>query len=154
MTNQIDPNAFLMGTGGRSAKFETEGDVSVGYITHYEMRQQTDIKTGAPKTWDDGNPMMQLVVTIDTEGRDDEDDDGVRTVYIKGQMQKAVADAIRKSGEHGLGIGGKLGIKYVSTAAPKQRGFNGAKQYSAKYESPTVRVDDPAFEPAEGADPF
>lgn len=154
MTNQIDPNAFLMGTGGRSAKFEAEGDVSVGYITHYEMRQQTDIKTGAPKTWDDGNPMMQLVVTIDTEARDDDDDDGVRTVYIKGQMQKAVADAIRKSGEHGLGIGGKLGIKYVSTAAPKQRGFNGAKQYTAKYESPTLRVEDPGSESAEGVDPF
>ena len=154
MTNQIDPNAFLMGTGGRSAKFEAEGDVAVGYITHYEMRQQTDIKTGAPKTWDDGNPMMQLVVTIDTETREDEDDDGVRTVYIKGQMQKAVSDAIRKAGEHGLGIGGKLGIKYVSTAAPKQRGFNGAKQYSAKYEPPTVGVDDSDFESVESADPF
>jgi hypothetical protein len=65
-----------------------------------------------------------------------------------------VADAIRKSGEHGLGIGGKLGIKYVSTAAPKQRGFNGAKQYTAKYEPPTLRVEDPDSESAEGVDPF
>ena len=154
MTNQIDPNAFLMGNSSRSAKFESEGDVSVGFITHYEMRQQTDIKTGAAKTWDDGNPMMQLVVTIDTEARDDDEDDGARTVYIKGQMQKAVADAIRKSGEHGLGIGGKLGIKYVSTAAPKQRGFNGAKQYTAKYEPPTFRVEDPDSTSVEDGSPF
>ena len=30
MTNQIDPNAFLMGTGGRSAKFEAEASFGSG----------------------------------------------------------------------------------------------------------------------------
>lgn len=148
----IDPNAFLMGSGGRSAKFENVGDTVVGYIQHTEVRQQTDIKTGAVKTWDNGDPMMQLVVTLETEARDDDDDDGVRSIYVKGQMQKAVADAVRKAGARGLAIGGKLGVKWVSTAEPKQRGFNGAKQYTAKYEPPTQPVGD--FPEEDEAQPF
>jgi len=150
---EIDPNAFLMGAGGRSAKFEREGDTVVGYIQHTEVRQQTDIKDNRPLTWDDGSPRMQLVVTLETDDRDDDDDDGVRKLYVKGQMQKAVSDAVRKAGARGLAIGGKLGVKYVSTAEPKQRGFNGAKQYTAKYEAPTQPVSD-GFEPDPDDQPF
>jgi len=140
MTNYADPNAFLMGGGAKSAKFEAEGDKVVGTILSMEVKQQTDIKTGTPRTWDNGDPMMQLVVTLHTDERDDEDDDGNRTLYIKGQMQKAVQDAVRKSGARGLAEGGRLGVKFVSTAEPKQRGFNGAKQYAAQYEAPVVQV--------------
>lgn len=137
----LDPNAWLMGSGARSAKFESEGDKVVGIIRSMEMRQQTDIKSGTPKTWDNGDPMMQMVVVLETDERDDEEDDGMRTLYVKGQMQRAVGDAVRKAGERGLGVGGKLGVQFVNTAAPKQRGFNGAKQYVAKYEAPVMSVD-------------
>jgi hypothetical protein len=140
MTNYANPNAFLMGGGAKSAKFENEGDKVVGTITSMEVRQQTDIKTGAPLTWPNDDPMMQLVVTLNTDERDDEEDDGARTLYIKGQMKKAVQDAVRKSGARGLAEGGRLGVKFISTAAPKQRGFNGAKQYAAQYEAPVVQV--------------
>ena len=76
MTNYADPNAFLMGGGAKSAKFDREGDKVVGTILDMQVKQQTDIKTGAPRTWDNGDPMMQLVVTLQTDARDDEDDDG------------------------------------------------------------------------------
>ena len=92
MTNYADPNAFLMGGGAKSAKFDNEGDKVVGTILDMQVKQQTDIKTGAPRTWDNGDPMMQLVVTLQTDARDDEDDDGQRTLYVKGQMQRAVQD--------------------------------------------------------------
>jgi hypothetical protein len=137
----LDPNSWLMGSGTRSAKFETEGDKVVGIICSMEMRQQTDIKSGEPKTWGNGDPMMQMVVVLETDERDDDEDDGMRTLYVKGQMQRAVGDAVRKAGERGLGVGGKLGVQFVNTAAPKQRGFNGAKQYVAKYEAPVMSVD-------------
>ena len=75
MTNYADPNAFLMGGGAKSAKFDNEGDKVVGTIRDMQVKQQTDIKTGAPRTWDNGDPMMQLVVTLQTDARDDEDDD-------------------------------------------------------------------------------
>ena len=137
-----DVNSFLMGGGARSAKFENEGDVVIGYITNSEVRQQTDMKTGVALTWDNGDPRMQLIITLETESRDDDDDDGLRTLYVRGQMQKAVAEAIRKVGERGLSNGGKLAVKFMSTAAPKTKGFNGAKQYVAKYEAPVTRIED------------
>ncbi len=154
MTSYYDPNSFLMASGGRSAKFEKEGDRIVGYITSMDVRQQTDIKSGEPKFWDDAQtqPMMQLVVTLETEIREDEDDDGMRSVYIRGQMQRAVSDAVRKAGERGLANNGKLGVQYDSTDAPKQRGFNGAKRYNAKYEAPVSSVN--FDEDIDNADPF
>lgn len=140
MTSYTDPNAFLMGGGAKSAKFDAEGDKVVGTILDMQVKQQTDIKDGTPLVWPDGNPKMQLVVTLQTDARDDDDDDGQRTLYIKGQMQRAVQDAVRKAGARGLAEGGRLGVKFVETAAPTQRGFNGAKQYAAQYEAPVVQV--------------
>lgn len=140
-TQTTDPNAFLMGSGGRSAKFENHGDTVVGIIEHMEVRQQTDFKSGKPLTWDDGSPRNQLVVMLRTDARDDEDDDGIRNLYVRGQMQKVVSDAVRKAGQRGLAPGGKLGVKFVSTLEPKVRGENGAKQYTAKYEPPVMVVD-------------
>jgi hypothetical protein len=72
MSTQTDPNAFLMGGGGRSAKFATIGDKIDGEITATEVTQQTDFTDGTPKTWPDGNPMMQLVITLQTDEREDD----------------------------------------------------------------------------------
>ena len=131
-----DADSFLMGAGGRSAKFEKVNDRVWGIIMDSQLRQQIDLDTGKPATWDDGNPKMQLVVTLLTELHDDDDDDGLRKVYVKGQMQKAVGDAVRKVGAKGLRDGGKLFVQYTGDAEPTKRGFNGAKQYFAKYEAP------------------
>lgn len=145
-----DPNAFLMGTGARSAKFDAIGDKVVGFIEHTEVRQQTDFKTGKPLFWDDGNPRNQLVVTLRTELREDEDDDGTRNLYVKGQMQKAVADAVRKAGQRGLSIGGKLGVVFTDEGEPPGKGLNAPKLYTAKYEPAVQSVD----VDLNGVDPF
>jgi hypothetical protein len=133
-----DPNAFLMGGGIASAKFKEIGDTVKGVIADQpELRQQTDFKTGAPKFWNDGKPMMQLVVTLSTDERDpaDPEDDGSRRVYIKGKLQQAVAQAVRKAGAKGLEVGGTLQVSYVGNDAPKVRGEDGAKLYTAEYTS-------------------
>jgi hypothetical protein len=132
----IDPNAFLMGGGIASAKFKEIGDTIKGVIADQpELRQQTDFKTGAPKYWNDGKPMMQLIVTLSTDERDpaDPEDDGNRRVYIKGKLQQAVAQAVRKAGAKGLEVGGTLQVSYVGNDAPKVRGEDGAKLYTAEY---------------------
>lgn len=143
MTTRADYNDLLMGQGGRSAKFEKVGDVVVGTICRVETRQRTDMDTGQLMTWQDGNPRMQLVIQLLTEEQEDNDDDGIRNLYvpIPSAMQKAIADAVRRSGQHGIGEGGKLGVKYTSTAEPTRRGFNGQKLYTAKYEPPVVSVE-------------
>lgn len=142
-----EADQFLMGGGGRSAQFKKHGDQVDGYITSAEVRQQTDYDTGAPMTWDDGRPRNQLVVTLETQLREDDDDDGLRRLYVRGQMTRAVADAVRKTGEPGLRLGGRLFVRYVSDDEPKRKGMQGAKQYIAKYQAPSVPV--PVDEDAE-----
>lgn len=136
-----DPNAWLLGGTVPSAKFEARGDTITGVISETpELRQQTDFDTQQPKFWDDGKPMMQLVVTLSTDQRDpgNPDDDGTRRIYVKGKLQQAVASAIRKAGAKGLEVGGTLTVSYVGDDEPKRRGMSGAKLYTADYTSPTA----------------
>lgn len=130
---------FLMSGGAASAKFPTVGTTVTGTISaEPEVRQQTDIQTGTPKTWPDGKPRMQLVVTLATAERDpaNPDDDGERSVYIKGNMQKAVRDAVRKAGASGLKVGGVLSVTYSGDGQSKGAGFNPPKLFTATYTPP------------------
>jgi hypothetical protein len=154
---QIDPNDWLMSGGAKSAKFPEIGTVVKGTITTPPtLSQQTDFTTGALKTWDDGKPMMQLVITLQTDERDPEtpDDDGLRSLYVKGAMQAAVKDAIRKAGAKGLEVGGTIAVKYTGDGVAKQRGMNPPKQFAAQYQAPAAKAvddflaDEPAAAPA------
>ena len=153
MTSEAD--SFLIGSGGRSAQFKDHGDQCFGTIMAAEVRQQTDFESGALLFWDDGKPKKQLVLTLLTDERSDEDDDGLRRVYIKGQMTKAVAEAVRKTGERGVREGGRLFVRYVKDAEPTRKGLSGAKQYIAKYQPPTYEVEVPLDDDGDGDDlPF
>jgi len=145
---------FLMGGGGApTAKFPTPGTAVGGRITEKPtVEQQRDISTGDKKFWSDGNPMMQLVVTVQTEERDPaiEEDDGRRRLFVKGQMKNAVADAVRAAGGRGLEVGGILTVTYSHDGTPSQRGFNPPKQYSATYvvaATVALNTPDPAGQP-------
>lgn len=133
------PNAddFLMGGGGApTAKFPLPGTVVSGRITQKPtVEQQRDIKTGDAKFWSDGNPMMQLVVTIQTDLRDPsiDEDDGRRRLFVKGVMKNAVADAVRVAGARGLEVGGTLAVTYTHDGVAKERGMSPPKQYTATY---------------------
>ena len=147
MTNQ-DPNAFLLGGGGRSATFKNIGDVVEGTIAAPPtLRQQTDIDSGKPKTWDNGDPVMQLVVQLQTNEREDPDDDGLRNLYVSGgfkraSLQKAVADAVRNAKAKSLEVGGTLAVRFTGEEPSATKGFNPAKLYAAKYEPPTNAAAD------------
>jgi hypothetical protein len=138
------PNDFLLGGGGKSAAFDTIGDSISGTITaEPEVRQQTDIQSGKPATWDNGDPKYQLVITLQTTLRADDEDDGIRGVYIKGSkragtrsLHDAVATAVRNSGADGLAKGGVLTIRFVGEEPSQTRGFNPRKLYEANYVPP------------------
>lgn len=140
---QPSADAFLLGGGGQSASFEATGDSVTGTVESTEVRQQTDFQSGQPKTWDDGSPVMQLVVSLQTGQREDNDDDGVRKVYVKGSkkpgsqsLHDAVATAVRQSGAKGLEEGGTLTVTYTGDEPPKTRGMSPRKLYSATYVAP------------------
>lgn len=133
-SDTMDPNAFLLAGGVPSAKFPAIGTAVKGSIEHLEVQQQRDFTTGEPKYYDDGKPMQMLVVTLATDERDPEnaDDDGMRRLFVRGQMLAAVRSAVRASGAQ-LAVGGTLAVKYVSDKAPEKRGMSPAKQYEAAY---------------------
>jgi hypothetical protein len=133
----MDANSFLMGGGGApTAKFPTPGTTVGGRITEQpKVEQQRDIQTGEAKIWSNGDPMMQLVVTVQTDQRDPaiEDDDGRRRLFVKGQMKNAVSDAVRQAGGKGLEVGGTLQVRYTHDGEQTKRGFSAPKQYAANY---------------------
>ena len=71
--------ASIESQSSKGAKFEQPG-------TSISANQIRDFKSRQPKFFDDGQPQMQVLVTINTGVTDPmvEDDDGRRTVYIKG----------------------------------------------------------------------
>lgn len=136
-TPQQNADDFLMGGGGApSAKFEAFGVTVAGRITEKpEVQQQRDAKDNKPKYWTDGNPMMQLVVTVQTDLRDPaiRDDDGRRRLFVKGQMKTAIQEAVKAVGGRGLEVGGHLSITYTHDGVKSNPAFSAPKQYRAQY---------------------
>lgn len=140
---------FLLGgasRSGRSLSFKQVGASHTGTISAApEVRQQRDPDDGSPKTWDNGDPMWQIVVPLQTTYRsaEVEDDDGVRFLYVDGSKKPeskskhvAVANAVRAAGAKGLELGGQLTITYIGDG-PKSPGASAVssppKQYQASY---------------------
>lgn len=153
MSNPIDD--FLFGGGARSA-FPADapiGTTVAGTITGFEMKQQTD-KDNNPRFFTSGDPMMMLLVTVQTDERLEDEDDGIRTLYAKGgrgdtfkatvgdgaSMKDAIADAIKTAGAKSLAVGARLVVK--RTGQGKRSGLNSAPWlYRAAYKAPELGLD-------------
>lgn len=131
-----DPNDFLLSSGVPSFKFDAIGATAKGPIISLDMQQQRDFNTGLPVAWDDGKPKMQLRIVLATDAADGDQDNGHRAIYVKGQLQQAVRDAIKLAGAQKIEVGGTLAVRYDSDGDPPKKGLNAPKQYRAKYEPP------------------
>jgi hypothetical protein len=133
-----DPNQLLMGTGIPSVKFERKGQIVKGKIHSVELQQQRDFKTRELLTWDDGKPMMQIVVTLQTDERNPENpnDDGMRRLFVRRQMQQAVRTAVVQAGATGLEPGGTLAVQWFDEEPPETVGMSPKKLYQAQYVPP------------------
>lgn len=127
-----DGEAFFA-SGAPSAKFDKIGTTVVGVVTEEPTMQQQTKPDGELKTWDDGSPMLQLVVSLQTADRDPqiEDDDGIRRLYIKGQMRTAVQTALREAGVKGISVGDTLAVTYTHDGEKTNPAFSPPKQYVA-----------------------
>jgi len=144
MTTFDEVNEFLLTGGVVSAKFETPGTTWAGPITHLEKTQQREIDTGKPKFWEDGKPREQIIAHLQTPVRDPEleDDDGIRAFYIRGNMLKAVREALKKARAR-LEVGGELTITYTGDGERTKAGFNPPNLYRARYiPAAQATVDD------------
>lgn len=132
---------FLSG-GAPTAKFPREGFTWGGTVESWEMSQQTDMDTDELLFWNDGKPRMQLVITMQGEATGITwetnaykqvplpDDDGSRRLYVKGNLQKAVARAIKDAGGK-LEPGAYLEVTRGKDLPPAKKGFSGAYTYKA-----------------------
>ena len=135
-----DVNQFLMASGTKSFKFGAIGATAKGTIESAEIQQQRSIDDGSPLFWDDAKtqPKNQVRIILQTDEHDGDDDDGRRAIYVKGQMQNAVRDAVIAAGVDKLEEGGTLAVQYYDDGEPPKRGMNAPKLYKAQYKPPAV----------------
>lgn len=150
-----DAQAWLMGSSVQSATFPEIGTTYEGRILELRMVQQRDFVTKEPKVWpNDGSPMMQAAITLQTDARDDDQDDGKRCVYAKGQMRDAIREAVTETGFDGSWVGGVLKVRYEKDGV-SEKGLNPPKMYRAKFTPPepgAVDIDNLAAQ--YGTEPF
>lgn len=156
MTTAATPNPmdFLMQGGGVSAQFPKIGHSYSGTIIQIgQARVQTDPKDNSVKTFADGTPRYQVPITLATDARgkfdedgnpeDVPDDDGVRTLWVKADMQRAIRDAVLKAGkDRGLTglrpeVGGHLTVTRGKNFPKKQAGMKPQHSFTAEYVPPT-----------------
>lgn len=158
MTNPVqevwDPDEWMSGgQKTRAAKFgavnegqsPVPGSVEGGVVISKKMIQQTVYNPadqtlhGKPKFYDSGKPMLQMVIRVQTNQRLDEDDDGIRAIYVKGQMKAVVQKALADVGAPNVEIGGELKIRFVEQVFEK--GFK-KNIFEAKFTRPAVVAAD------------
>lgn len=151
MPQRDEINDFLMGSGAKAFPFDSIGDRVKGVIVEMKKRQQTDMQTGEPAFWTNGDPKMMLHVTLQTELQTEDDDEGMRSVYLRGgnftpakgkgtSSLIAVKDAVRRANSE-IEIGGTLTLEYSGEARSSSKGFNPAKLYVADYAPANHSVD-------------
>lgn len=141
MTNYNDANNILMGGGGATAwKFDEPGTRRVGTVAAPpQARQERDYDSnnpggGKPKFFPSGDPIMGIVVDVQTTERDasSSEDSGLRTFYIEGRYIKdAVRTAIRSAGAAGLEVGGVIDVTFTHREDPMDK--RSRKFWQVKY---------------------
>ena len=136
---------------GKWYGFAEVGDIFKGTFINASERQATDYVTGAPKTWDGGEPMIEFVLEFQTDLRDDDSDDGKRTLFAgkSSRLFKSMQEALRAAGLKWADLP-TLTVKRVDDGDPvtlkNGKKGNPPKQFKSKAERPVskaaVNLDD------------
>jgi hypothetical protein len=126
-----DLDRMLQQTGSKSFfnRDSRIGDSVTGPIVEISVRPATDYTTKEVMRWPDGNVKEQIIVTVRAEGvpLDDVDDDGNRSVYIKGWGVQRSA-FIEAAKDHKPEPGDRFTATFVAEK-PNPKGGNPAKVY-------------------------
>ena len=139
----------LSGNTGNSFAFDAPGDSVTGSVVDVEEVQQTDLSTGQPACWDNGQPKMMIRVTLATQLKDDAFDDGRRSVYLKGSrkpeshssLAAVIAAVTASTGGTNIESGGTLTLTYTGDGQPTRKGWNAPKLYEASYTPPKTSMN-------------
>lgn len=136
--------------GGRvtpSASFKGQFPIRWGGVVEdvtrnpaYDYDPSKPNNRGAQKFWPDGNPVMNVWVTLQTDVRDPnvQGDDGRRVLVLDSKNKlEAVQQAVRESGAS-FAKGGQLDIEwYGNDDANAKNPHNPPKLYRARYQGPS-----------------
>jgi hypothetical protein len=134
--------------------FEKTGDRWAGVVTDKSVRQQTHFDgpdKGKLKFWDDGRPMLEGVVILQVFAPSDEDD-GLRTLYIRSYMHGAFRGAIRTAHQADLYTGDYIGIELSAIDKPRTKGGKGAKRFDVTVNAVSAPDELPAAPSVESGD--
>ncbi len=137
-----DANEFLMSGGMKSIGWKDNpvGYTVIGTIVDQPKRQQmTKYESTELAFWPSGDPMIEIVCTIQTEMRDPADayDNGRRRLHIPPRMQPVIRDAVKRTGARGLGPGGRIAVKRTGGTGTAGSPF----EFAAEYAAPVVDPD-------------
>ena len=167
----IDPFAsvaqFLAG-GLTAAKFPSVGFTVEGTVTAAVVKQQTDYDDGTLLTWDDGSPKMQMIVdlkceptfktweTIKYTEKALPQDDGMRALYVKGNLQRALQAALRQASAK-FEIGGRIKVTRIPDGPRKTKSREPAYEFAVEWTPANKNAASAAdflAEPATDENPF
>lgn len=165
MTQPHKPSAddLLLGGGGpKSHSFKTIGESLTGTLLEKDTIHQSDFSTGEKKFYKDGNPVYQVVLTLQTQFRNwegvaadkrpDTPDDGQRRVFCSPALKSELARAIKAAspgGSKGLPEGSVITIQFVREVPGHG---NPKKEYAVQIQLPAdgalgVPAQPPAAQP-------
>jgi len=125
----------LLGATIPSASFPEKGTTVEGIITHVGTASVRNPE-GEVQRWDDGRIKRQVVLTLDTDERDNTDDDGRRRLFVKGGMVRPFREAIGKAKVSGPRVGGHVVVTYYDDGERTSRAKTPPKLYSIGYTPP------------------
>jgi len=152
-------DVFSTNAPGYFSKNSQPGDTLSGTVVDAVVRQTRDFRTGEAERWDDGNPKQQVVVKVQTDLRDDADDDGVRALYIKtwGTQREALTTAIREAGaktaSEALAPGSTITATFTGTRPSQVPGGSDEKLYVYRITRAASNAVNAAVSPPPAAAP-
>lgn len=126
-----------------SVKFPSIGDNYKGMVVDQEIRQQREFNPEGPgelKTWDDGKPMMQIVLTVEDKHKE------VSRLYIKGRMMKVAKAALRGASMVSFKPGTLVDVTHIGVAS------NNAKEFDFKVKAGVLPALDIIIDTLESID--
>lgn len=139
MSNALPSLADLVAVSGASApsffnKDSKVGDSVSGSVVDVQTRQARDPQTNKARFWENGDPVIQVVISLQTDQHTDENDDGVRSVFVKfwGVQRKAFLAALKDANQSDLSIGQQFTATFVGTEKATSRAMSDTKIFEYK----------------------
>lgn len=153
------PKAWSWSVKDQMGRYQPKpyGTSITGTVTKVpEVAQQRNFDTGNLEVWADGNPKLKIIITLQTTLKDDEEDDGIRTLHVKKGWaeHQPIREAVLASGAEKMEVGGKLTVVFVGETPNPGGGFP-TKNFTATYQPPaqSALMDSPtAQQPATPAE--